>query len=71
MKTFEYNGRNYKIVNGLAHRVDESGDFTTCDPCYRGDNILLDDYCDILGVRMYERPSGIHAYGNQEGSRSK
>lgn len=71
MKRFDFNGRNYKIVNGLAHEVDESGDFTVCEPCYRGDNVMLDDYCDILGVRMYDRPSGIHTHGHQKGEARK
>ena len=71
MKQFDFNGRSYKIENGLVHSVDNSGDFTTLDPVYRGDNVMLDAECDILGFKLYDRPSGIHAYGNQNGSRSK
>ncbi|KKN85480.1 hypothetical protein LCGC14_0277990 [marine sediment metagenome] len=71
MKKFAFNGRNYQIENGLVHSVDNSQDFTTLDPVYRGDNVILDGHCDALGFKLYDRPSGIRAYGNQLGSRSK
>lgn len=71
MKKFEYNGRNYKIVGGLVHKVDNSGDFDTLDPCYWGDNVIFDAHCEEMGLSLYYRPQGIHAYGNQNGTRSQ
>jgi len=56
MKSFDFNGRNYKVVNGLAHTVENSiHDSIMVTPCYQGDNVMLDAYCDILGVKLYQR----------------
>lgn len=66
MEKFDFNGRNYKVVNGLVH----TGDTAILHPCYKGDNVLLDEYAKQLGYDLYQRPSGPHAYGDQSGKRS-
>ncbi len=60
MKSFDFNGRNYKVVNGLTHEActpsmaAEHG--LVLIPIYKGDNLMLDAYCKELGVRVYDRP---------------
>lgn len=64
---FDYNGRNYKVVNGMVHTADNG----ILDPCYKGDNVMLDDYAEILGFKTYQRPNGIHTHGHQKGEARK
>ena len=63
---FNVNGVNYKVVNGLVHK-QENG---ILDPVYQGDNSVMDEYARTHGLQLYYSPTGIHAYGNQNGSRS-
>ncbi len=60
MEKFDFNGRNYKVVNGLAHEVAEPSKSAehglVLIPIYKGDNLMLDAYCKELGVRIYDRP---------------
>ena len=67
MKQFNVNGVNYKVVNGLVHKQGRG----ILDPVYKGDSSVMDEYCRTRGLKLYQRPSGIHAYGNQLGSRSQ
>lgn len=67
MEKFDFNGRDYKVVNGMVHTADTA----MLHPCYRGDNVMLDAYCDQLGVKLYQRPNGIHTHGHQKGEARK
>ena len=66
MKKFNLNGVDYKVVNGLVHKQGRG----ILDPVYKGDNSVIDEYARTHGLQLYQRPSGIHAYGHQLGSRS-
>jgi hypothetical protein len=64
---FNLNGVDYKVVNGLVHTVSHG----TLDPCYWGDSNVLDSFAKDRRLNLYTRPSGPHAYGNQEGQRAE
>jgi len=65
--TFNLNGVDYQVVDGLVHTVSRSN----LDPCYWGDNKVLDSFARDRKLTLYDRPKGQHAYGNQEGQRAK
>jgi hypothetical protein len=68
MNEFSFNGRSYKVVNGMAH----TSDTVILHPVYRGDNVMLDAYVDQLaGVKLYQRPDSIHTHGHQKGEARK
>jgi hypothetical protein len=66
MCKFDFNGRNYKVVNGLVHEIEVS----CLAPCYKEDNVLLNAYAEQLGYQLYQKPCGsIHSHGHQTGKR--
>ena len=74
--TFNLNGVDYKVVNGLVHTTSncflKSGQKQSIlDPCYKGDSSVLDEYCRTWNLGLYDRPEGQHAYGHQTGQREK
>jgi len=64
---FNLNGIDYKVVNGLVHKQSQG----TLDPCYKGDSSVLDEFCRTHSLTLYQRPKGVHAYGNQHGLRTQ
>jgi len=65
--TFNLNGIDYKVVNGLVHTLSKG----TLDPCYWGDSNVLDSFARDRKLNLYARPKGQHAYGHQTGQRAK
>ena len=53
MKQFLFNGRNYKVINGLVY--EHAGGIEGMSLCYRGDNVMLDAHCDVIGVEIQPR----------------
>ena len=53
MKRFLFNGRDYKVMNGLVYEY--AGGIGGISPCYEGDNVMLDAHCRLLGMDMHKR----------------